>query len=350
MWIQKRGNKYRAFERLMDYHKGEIRTFSITLEKNTAEARKVAQIALWRLSEDTRPIDSASVTFCRLVELYGEDQERTVSYATWKRNHHTFRQMVKIIGEDTLVCELTAGDIRQAFIRSSKSSCTLNEYLTRLKALLRWAYRNDLIEDASIVSKLKPFADRSKREKIQDKYLEKDELALLLDAIKDTRWKLYAQIMVLTGMRFGEVAALKKSNIDLTSRYIHVVENYNCVVKEIGSPKTIDSVRDIYIQDELLPVLEDAIRLSDTDTLFDYPSVVAFNKYIKEHSPLDKPVTSHVFRHTHTSMLAAAGVPFDTIARRLGHSNSKITREVYFHVTEKLKEKDNDSIRTVALL
>ena len=63
-----------------------------------------------------------------------------------------------------------------------------------------------------------------------------------------------------------------------------------------------------------------------------------------------KKATTHFMRHTHVSLLAEQGIPFDAIARRLGHTNSKITKDIYFHVTKKLREKDNLALQKVKIL
>lgn len=44
------------------------------------------------------------------------------------------------------------------------------------------------------------------------------------------------------------------------------------------------------------------------------------------------------------------GIDIDTISRRLGHSDSKVTKEIYLHVTKKLKEKERDRIREIKIL
>ena len=44
------------------------------------------------------------------------------------------------------------------------------------------------------------------------------------------------------------------------------------------------------------------------------------------------------------------GVSLDAISRRLGHSDSKITKDVYFHVTKKLIERDNMEFANVRFL
>lgn len=43
-------------------------------------------------------------------------------------------------------------------------------------------------------------------------------------------------------------------------------------------------------------------------------------------------------------------VVYDLISRRLGHEDSKITRDIYIHITEKRKEKDNELIKNVHLV
>ncbi len=44
-----------------------------------------------------------------------------------------------------------------------------------------------------------------------------------------------------------------------------------------------------------------------------------------------------MLRHTHASLLADADVPLIMIQERLGHSNDKITRKIYLHITENKK-------------
>ena len=44
------------------------------------------------------------------------------------------------------------------------------------------------------------------------------------------------------------------------------------------------------------------------------------------------------------------GMKEDAISRRLGHADSKVTREIYLHITKKLKEQENEQIRNIKLL
>ena len=53
---------------------------------------------------------------------------------------------------------------------------------------------------------------------------------------------------------------------------------------------------------------------------------------------LNPELTPHSLRHTHTSLLAEAGVSLEQIMDRLGHSDDHITKNVYLHVTQELKK------------
>lgn len=60
-----------------------------------------------------------------------------------------------------------------------------------------------------------------------------------------------------------------------------------------------------------------------------------------------KNIHPHSFRHTHTSLLAEAGVPLEVIQDRLGHSDDSVTKEIYLHITKKLQ---NDAAEKFANL
>jgi len=64
----------------------------------------------------------------------------------------------------------------------------------------------------------------------------------------------------------------------------------------------------------------------------------------------DVEITTHVLRHTHVALMAEQLVPLEVISRRIGHADSKVTREIYFHITKKMRERDNQLIRNVKIL
>ena len=84
----------------------------------------------------------------------------------------------------------------------------------------------------------------------------------------------------------------------------------------------------------------------------DILSYYSFNKYLKELSErvLGRRITSHALRHTAASLLIAEGVPLETVSRMLGHDDSKVTQEIYFHITKTLRNRDNNMLRNISIL
>src|SRR5699024_2389399 len=78
------------------------------------------------------------------------------------------------------------------------------------------------------------------------------ELKCLIENMAVEKWRNLTEFLSLSGLRFGEAAALEISDIDLKNRMIKVSKNYDMINNVTTSPKTGSSSRDVYMQDELL--------------------------------------------------------------------------------------------------
>lgn len=371
MWVEKlKSGKYRFVERYTDYMTGKEKRVSVTLEKDTAHTRKLAAAALQSKIEMalTNVQPSSQITLKELVNRYRVDQEHTVKKSTARRNYFACETLMKILGAEVIVDRLSAGYVRNQLLNTGKEPGTLNEHIKRLKALIRWGYKNDFISDIRWLDKLDLFKDVSHKEKIKDKYLEASELKQLLDAMDTApRWRNLTLFLALSGLRFGEAAALSNSDVNVKTGIIQVNKNYDPVNKETTTPKTSCSIREVYMQPQLRKLCNDIricnLHLRDfsgyeAHNLFlegpdgDYINFFSYNKYLKETSKrvLGRKITAHTLRHTHASLLMEQGIDINVISRRLGHENSKITKEVYLHVTEELKKKDNEQLEKISLL
>ena len=369
MWIEETPNgKYKFCERYTDFVTGKKKRVSVTMDKNTPKNRKLAIEMLNKKINTALPATQKELTLEELVEKYRAYQKQTVKLSTYNRNCTVTNSFMKLLGKDSLVNNFTAAFINDKFLSSGREPGTLNEFLTRFKALIRWGYNNDYIKDISYLNKLTRFKDVSQREKIADKYMEPEEVTKLLKYIESTKeyhWHYFTQFLLLSGLRVGEAIALTLDDVDMNNRLIHVTKTYDPNAKIITSPKTAQSYRDVYIQDDLYYLLERAKIfyreqkiLHDKNNNYFFVSkngnivhYASFSKYIRHASfvSIGRHIKVHSLRHTHASLLLAEGINIDTISRRLGHENSKVTKEIYLHVTEKLKLKDNESIRNISL-
>ena len=330
------------------------------MDKATSSNYKIAKRYLEdRILEIMEKQGTSDTTLDRLICLYLGDKERTLKKSTLKRNKATLSRLKGWLGGDVLVNNLTVPYVRTIILDHSEENHTFNEYLTRFKSLLSWAYMNDYLEDRKIIDKLQPLPD-NKKLRIQDKYLEREELQKLLDAsVNVPHWHYVIHFMALSGLRVGEVIALLDQDID--SEYIHVTKTYQVTTGEISTPKTQESIRD---ELELLikrirkwmreytfskGILTDLFICSVQGSHLQY---YAFNKYLSELSQrvLGRKITTHALRHTAASLLIADEVPLEVVSRMLGHENSDITREIYFHITKKLRDSDNKALKNAKVL
>ena len=353
MWTQTlKSGKVRYFERFQD-KTGRSKVFSITLDDERKSTQKIAREEL-RIKAGKFPDGRKSyISFGELVRRYKAHLRAEYKPQTAEAAEFKFRAILRGIGEDTLVNQLTAPMVRAALM--DKAPSKYNERLKHLKAALRWAYTEELVDDVQFLDRLPKMRSERRREALADKFLEADELKNLLEGMKVEKWKLLTEFLVLSGLRIGEATALNQRDVNLDTRQITVNKTYSLMTGKVSpSAKTEAGNRIVSIQDELRDCITKINALFPQHRKLFFPDLVyeAYAKFLRENTLLytGKKLSPHALRHTHVALMAAAGVPLDVISRRLGHANSEITRDVYMHVTEKLREKDADQIREVKLL
>lgn len=355
MYVTKRGNKFRAWERVNQ--DGIVRKYSVTMDRDTPQARKKAAEAL--AAKIARPV--SDLRYSDLVRMYIEYQQMTVKMSTWTRNKASLERLSSVFGNPR-ISDMTAGFISSRLLKKTKDPTTYNEYLRRLKSMLRWAFRNDLTESQNAVEKLRPIGGKTDREKAVDKFLDSDELVRLLAGFTPYYRNIF-EFLALSGLRIGELIALDDADVGDEIRVTKTFDSNNGV---INTPKTFAGKRSVYVQPELAACIRRIRAQSNAhrmrvnrrppyfiigpygDRLSYVKSARVFRETCQE--ILGRKLTIHALRHTHVALMAENGIELDAIARRLGHSDSRITREIYYHVTKRQKEKDDAAFAAVRLM
>ncbi len=184
--------------------------------------------------------------------------------------------------------------------------------------------------------------------------LEKQEQAKLENYILENNKIYYFGILLslYTGLRLGEVLALKWQNIDIKNKLIYVdksvgtiSQNHKTLTIE-SSPKTQSSIREIPISKKLL----DLIKVLRQNPKSDYVIVshngkqIQSRAYQKSFENLLKKLHIkhygfHSLRHTFATRLLENGVDIKTISELLGHSSPTITLNRYVHTNLQNKRK-----------
>lgn len=357
MWIEKTPSGFRAVERYKDHLTGKEKRVYVSIEKNTASTRKLAEKIIQDKIRSKQEEQSQDVPFSELVDAWLNYQKYNVKESSYISYSFSARRIIKAIGRDTLVDCLTARYVNQQINRYYDSPSAQNGFIKRFKAIIIWGFDNDYVRDISWLNKLKTRKDIKRKIVLADKYLERNELNELLSSIEVARWKELTLFLALTGMRIGEALALEYTDIDLQNRQILITKTLSETTHKVQSAKTESSIREVYIQDQLYPLCA-TLKNRASDNRFISPLLffkcnkVSYYKYITRTSEkiLGKQISPHALRHTHVALLAENGIPLDVISRRLGHGSTAITRDIYFHVTSRLKEKDNMAVKEIKIM
>lgn len=352
MWIEKTKTGLRLCDRYKGYD-GRLHKASVPLSKDTPQARKKASEELLnRIAVNCANVDNPSLKW--LISRYLSSKDAKPS--TIANYTNAFSQMQIIFG-DIPISMMTAPYIKRHLSESDKQPKTLNRYLTLLHDFLAWCADQGYIES---IPQVKKFQDKSPKRDPSQEYLEADELKAVLDQVEGSIYFYLVKFLSLTGCRIGEASALTINDID--DKYIHITKAYKSE-NGISTPKTTSSVRDIYIQPELSALLKEykewrllymmAHKIRTDLLFFSIRGTILTESTFKTkltRLECEKHLHPHIFRHTHTALLAEQGLPLELIARRLGHVDSTITKRIYFHVTEKIKEKDEKALDKVSIL
>jgi integrase len=180
--------------------------------------------------------------------------------------------------------------------------------------------------------------------------LNEQGVRLMLDAAGSLRNETMLRAAVETGMRKGEIIALRWSDVDLEARRIRVARSaYQDAAGRIEHAPKSGRARMIAIGDRLasdLARLYEANVIGSGDNAAGYvwpglagnamgrstPSQLLAR--VLRRAGLERACSFHGLRHTAASRAFAAGVPLIVISRQLGHASSVVTAKVYAHLLE----------------
>ncbi|WP_149556520.1 tyrosine-type recombinase/integrase [Streptococcus cristatus] len=366
MWIEELPNgKYKFFERYKDPYSEKLKKVSVTLDKKTAQARNQAATILQEKINEKLSIkyDISEITFQKLYDEFEISWSQGVRASTVYSANNIKREIFNNIPSDYLIKNIDRRLLQKVVDKLLKEGRSHN-YTAKIKAklnqVMKYAVRMGYLQTNEMLYVEMPRKVITKEDlrKKKAKYLDQTEFKLLIqnlkeEAICDYRVEKYikiATVLFLTGMRYGELAGLNyKEDIDFLKHTIHIRHTYNFHQKERTAPKTAKSDRVISIPKSVTKIFQEQIAINlkngfDSDHIFintlgnpiTPERIIGALKRHGKKAGIEKNITTHIFRHSHISLLAELGTPLPAIMDRVGHSDSKTTLEIYSHVTEKM--------------
>jgi integrase len=287
-------------------------------------------------SDDYRP--QAVWTFRSFVE----DRWKPDLYPTLKFSSKKFydnmvdAHLMPVFGDTQL--RLLTKDRVQSFL-TAKAQCdsswkTVKHIRTAFGSILEAAVRDELLASNPVRRTRLP-----RRGPVDEKSpIEMETVKELIEKLAEPSRSI-ASLLAMTGLRIGELLALRWQDIDLEKGLLSV--NQTVYEGHFDEPKSRRSKRRIPLGPKCVEILAALKRTEAT------PSTLVFSA--RNGSPLSrrnllnrqlKPaakalkltgVNWHWFRHAHATFLDSTGAPIGTTQALLGHSSSEITRGTYIH-------------------
>ena len=365
---------YKYGESYKDPLTGKYRKVYLTSSKNTKAVQKEMQRLLTDKIEAIllNSVDQKTLTVKTLIDEFVAIDKGLRKVTTQQNIEYHANTLLKWIDGDILVVNLKAIYIQRVLNKYllEKSFNYVKRVYSVLKQSLRYAKRMGYINDISYLDDVilkRPPRTTEEIAKSREKFLTKDELKTFLMALakKNQRVALLFEFQALTGLRIGELRALRVKDYNSKNEFIDV----NATLSDKGlrlPPKNEYSTRRVHLNKRARHILSTFIQLNhsrkqimqhyknDDNYIFVTDGGVPYdshylNKILKS-VPFNKVVTTHTFRHTHISLLAEKQTPLKTIMARVGHNEPKTTLSIYTHVTDAMKQQEKQILDSIDIM
>ena len=344
----------------------------IRVTRQGFRTKKEATIALSRLKLEVDEgcfIKANDDTFQAAYELWLEQYRNTVKESTLNKTIQLFgKHILPAFGSmklDKISVSFCQKKVNEWFGIHSKYTVIKNY----TSSVLKFAIRMDLLKSNPMdkVTLPRRMAAVGKDEGL--KYFDKVELqrffeysAAEAERTNNLLWHTLFRLLAFSGIRKGEALALTWNDLDFVSESVTINKTLTRGLENrliIQAPKTASGKRSIALDPITLAMLNTWRKRQAMDILKPGFNTMSCEQLIFPNTKNEfmcptkpdkklsriieqndlKRITIHGFRHTHCSLLFEAGASIKEVQDRLGHSDIKVTMNIYAHVTEKAKEK-----------
>lgn len=317
----------------------------------------------------TRTKDASKVYLCDFLDGYIFNVKKNIlKPASFDRDVRTGNLIKKYIG-DYLIEQLTAPFIQTELINKLKdngySYSSIHKVYVLLNECLQYAVDTDKIpKNPCRLVKQPP---KKMFDKKEIRWFSEDEINIFkkqaVSQYKNGKNKytygLPICLVIYTGLRCGELAALKWSDIDFENKTISIRKNiittYDYEDNQIKSPKIALQESTKTSEGRKIPLIKSAenilnsIKSQYNEVGLDNFVINNSNKMIAVYTlsdsytniataaGIENPLGIHTLRHTFASLLIKKGVDIKIVSEILGHKDVSFTYNIYVHILEEQK-------------
>ena len=370
MWTEAhKSGKVNFVERYKDPYTQKWRRTSVLMEKDTPRIRKEAQKILdAKIADILSKLKSSEMLFTDLFDQWWGFYQQEIKPSSIASLRGNIRDIRESFGIDIKVVNIDPKYVQNYLDNLDCSRNKKERNKSMLNLAFDYAVDLDIIKDNPARRAKLPRIKKTLEDwkKIEEKYLEEEEIKPLLEELcrrpSTYRIGLAGEFMSLNGCRIGELICIEPEDRDFETRQLELHGTYDHTEGyrngEKTTPKTVASYRETFMTKREMEIIQEFEfmnelekntnpRYRDMGYIFTTKNGVpiqtnSFNLALKKANerldrPIQKNLTSHIFRHTLVSRLAENRAPLKAIMDRVGHADAKTTTQIYTHVTKKLK-------------
>lgn len=261
-------------------------------------------------------------------------------------NHYICRKNIQ---------DINGYDVKDFLIYITKySQSTIGKIYGLTNKAFKKAIKDNIIKKNFLEDKFEYNIPKSKKQTKKIRAFTIDEQKQFINILNNNNidkipYKYQLLLSMFTGMRMGEINALKLNNIDLNNNIIHVestiTKSIEKGLKRGEKTKTYSGLRDILIDNQVKNILNDYInnyyKENKEQLLFyDFKNNTyvttnevncSFKRLCKKYN-IAQNVNQHMLRHTFATRCIESNMPAHVLQKRLGHKNINITLDTYCDV------------------
>lgn len=204
-------------------------------------------------------------------------------------------------------------------------------------------------------------------------YFQPNDIVNILHALDNEpiKWRTITHLLIITGCRRGEIMGLKWDKVDFENNRLRIDSTLLYSPKRgiyEDTPKTNSSVRYVNLPQESMSLLSEYLswyndlkqkngdRWIDTGFCFVKDngepmmpdSITSWLRKFSDRYGLPH-INPHAFRHTMATILINSGKDIVSVSKRLGHSKTSTTTDIYAHIIDEADEQSGEILADVLL-
>jgi integrase len=289
-------------------------------------------------------------------------KESTYAYYSFEVKNYIIPMLGKIQAE-----EIAEEHIQTAVLNWQRSGMengkplkksTVQNLVMLIKQVLKYAVRKGFMDESLMEIHFMPQANNNKKKKV---FSPGEQNQIIKAVLSRLDYRSFGILLCInSGLRIGEVCALKWEDIDRKEGILYVTKTLQRIYMRntiphtqiiISEPKTLSSIREIPLSNKILDIINLLPDLNPKGYILSnsehYIEPRTFRKYYDSFLKREniKQLNFHCLRHTFATRCIENGADYKSISEILGHTTINTTLNMYVHPQMEEKRKCVEMIR-----